>query len=143
MPAIFEYTHTVAPEEIDILGHANNLAYVAWMQSAALAHSAAQGWPSEAYQRLGAGWVVRSHQITYRLPAFQGEQISVYTWVAGMRKATSLRRYQMVRNSDQKTLAMAATDWAFVTYATGLPTRIPPEIIRSFELVPQESLEIR
>ena len=73
MPAVFEYPHTVAPQEIDILGHANNLAYVAWMQSAALAHSAAQGWPTDAYQRLGAGWVVRTHQITYRLPAFAGE----------------------------------------------------------------------
>lgn len=143
MPAIFEYAHTVAPEEIDILGHANNLAYVAWMQSAALAHSAAQGWPTDAYQRLGAGWVVRTHQITYRLPAFEGEQVVIHTWVAGMKKATSLRRYQMVRASDRKTLATAATDWAFITYATGLPTRIPAEIIRAFEIVPQESIDVR
>ena len=45
MPEIFEYLHTVRDDEADSLGHANNVAYVEWMQSAALAHSAAQGWP--------------------------------------------------------------------------------------------------
>ena len=59
MPEIYEHLHTVADHEIDALGHANNVAYVEWMQDAALAHSAAQGWPPEAYQSLGAGWVVR------------------------------------------------------------------------------------
>ena len=68
MPAIFEYHHTVCDDEIDVLGHANNVCYVAWMQDAALAHSAAQGWPAEAYGRLGMGWVVRSHAIEYHQP---------------------------------------------------------------------------
>ena len=45
--------------------------------AAALAHSAAEGWPAEAYQKLGAGWVVRSHQIEYLQPAFPGDQIVV------------------------------------------------------------------
>lgn len=136
MPAIYHHRHTVLPEEIDVLGHANNLAYLAWMQSAALAHSAAQGWPGAAYQRLGLGFVVRSHEITYERPAFVDEPIVVRTWVASFKRASSVRRYDMVRETDGKRLATAATNWAFINYTTGLPARIPPEIIASFEVVP-------
>lgn len=136
MPAIYHHRHTVLPEEIDVLGHANNLAYLAWMQAAALAHSAAQGWPGQAYQRLGQGFVVRSHQITYERPAFEGESLVVNTWVASFKRASSVRRYDIVRETDGKRLATAATNWAFVNYATGLPARIPADLIKSFEVVP-------
>jgi len=136
MPAIYEHPHTVAPAEIDALGHASNLAYLAWMQDAAVAHSAAQGWPGEAYQQLGQGWVVRAHEITYLRPAFAEEQIVVRTWVATLRKASSLRRYEILRPADGKTLATAATDWAFVTYDTGMPARIPAEVSGAFVLLP-------
>ncbi|HEV7224280.1 MAG TPA: acyl-CoA thioesterase [Pirellulales bacterium] len=135
MPAIFDYQHTVVAEEIDALGHVNNLAYLAWMQAAALAHSAAQGWPPENYQRLGFGWVVRSHEITYERAAFLDEDIVVRTWVAGFRRASSVRRYDILRAADGKRLATAATNWAFVNYSNGMPARVPREIIGAFELV--------
>jgi len=139
VPAIFLYHHTVRDDEIDQLGHANNLAYLKWMQSAALAHSAAQGWPAEEYRRFGAGWVVRSHQIEYLRPAFAGDAIAVRTWVADMKKVTSLRRYEIVRLGEKEAiLAVASTDWAFIHYATGMPKRIPPEISGSFEIVSGE-----
>ena len=43
-------------DEIDEHGHANNVRYVAWMQSAAVAHSSAQGWTPQRYRELGSGW---------------------------------------------------------------------------------------
>ena len=88
MPVYFEYQHTVLPEEIDGLGHANNVSYFAWMQAAAIAHSALQGWPTEAYQEQGWAWMVRTHQIEYRRPALVGEQIRIKTWVADMTRFT-------------------------------------------------------
>lgn len=136
MPAIYHYPLTVADADIDELGHANNIAYLKWMQAAALAHSAEQGWPGEKYHEFGAGWVVRSHQIDYLQPAFAGEEIVVRTWVADMKKVTSLRRYQIVRAGGEKesVLAVAATDWAFIQFKTGMPKRIPPEVSGAFEL---------
>jgi acyl-CoA thioester hydrolase len=128
----FPYRHTVCPEEIDSNGHANNVAYVEWMQRAAVAHSAALGWPGERYRRLGSGWVARSHTITYFRPAFAGEQIVVRTWVADMKKATSTRRYRIVREADGQLLAEAETHWAYIDYATGRPTRIAREVMDSF-----------
>ncbi len=135
MPAIFEHFLTVRDDEIDRLGHVGNLVYLRWTQEAALAHSAAQGWPTDAYHKLGSGFIVRSHNIEYRRPALLNDELVVRTWVAGFRRASSLRRFKIVRRRDERVLATAATDWAFVRFETGMPTRIPPEIRDAFELV--------
>lgn len=135
MPDIYEHELTVAPHEIDRLGHANNLSYLHWMLDAAVAHSNAQGWPFERYQQLGAGWVVRSHQIEYHRPAFAGESVIVRTWVAATRRVTSLRKYKIVRPTDQSLLAEAETDWAFVELGSGRITRIPPDVASAFTVL--------
>ena len=138
MPAVYEHEHPVGAEEIDALGHANNVAYVEWLQTAALAHSAALGWPAGRYFQLGLGWVVRAHAIEYLQPAFAGDSVIVRTWVATMRKATSLRRYQIRRKSDGEILATAETRWAFIDYATRQPARVPREIADCFPIVEKD-----
>ena len=134
MPAIYEHRTTVRADEIDVQDHANNVVYLRWMQDAAVAHSAAHGWPASRYAQAGAGWVVRSHPIEYLQPAFAGDRIVVRTWVATMRRVTSVRRYRILREDDhgETLLATAETLWAFVRYTTGEPTRIPAEIADSF-----------
>jgi acyl-CoA thioester hydrolase len=134
MTALFEYVHTVVSEDIDELDHAGNYHYVRWMQDAAVAHSTANGWSPDDYRRLGAGWVVREHQITYLRPAFEGDRIVIRTWVANLRPATSLRKYEIV-GADGELLARAETDWAFINYARHRPVRIPPEVASCFEVV--------
>ncbi|MDZ7619296.1 MAG: thioesterase family protein [Patescibacteria group bacterium] len=129
---VFRYCHTVVSAEIDVLGHANNVAYVEWMQQAALAHSAALGWPFQRYKDHGSGWVARSHRIDYRQPALPGDEIVVETWVATMQKVTSVRQYRILRVADAKLLADAETKWAFINFATGQPVRIPAEISAAF-----------
>jgi len=129
--ARFEYLHEVSHEDIDDLGHASNYRYIVWMQHAAVAHSSANGWPPERYDGLGAGWVVRSHQISYLKPAFEGDRLVIRTWVANMKSATSLRRYEICRE-DGALLARAETDWAFVDYVRQRPMRIPSDVAGSF-----------
>ncbi len=135
MPEVYEHVHTVEDDEIDALKRASNVAYVKWMLDAAVAHSAAQGWPAEAYERLGSGWVVRSHKIEYRRPALPGDRVVVRTWVATMDAATSLRRYRMERAGDGTLLATAETLWAYIDFATGRPMRVPPDVARAFVVV--------
>jgi acyl-CoA thioester hydrolase len=135
MPAVFEHLHTVTEAEIDRLGHANNLEYLRWMLDAAVAHSAAQGWPAEAYERLGAGFVVRSHQVKYLQSAYAGDELAIVTWVADFKRMSSVRRYKVVRRSDTALLASAATEWAFVNMTTRTLARIPPELAAAFEIV--------
>lgn len=124
----------VTREEIDDLGHAANFHYIRWLQDAAVAHSTANGWPPERYNELGAGWVVRSHDIVYLRPAFEGDRLTIRTWVADLGRATSLRRYE-IRNQHGEVLAEAGTDWAFTDYARQRAIRIPPEVAGDFQVV--------
>lgn len=135
MSGIFEHPHAVRPDEIDEHGHVNNVNYLRWMQSAAVAHSATVGWTVERYQQARLGWVARRHVIEYLQPAFAGDTIVVRTWVADFRKITSLRRYRIIRQSDNAVLAVAETNWAFLNLATRQPTRIPPDLAASFVIV--------
>lgn len=129
---LFEFPHTVSADEIDEQGRVNNVCYVSWMQEAAVAHSAVLGWTPERYVKLGVGWVARSHWIEYLQPATAGDEIIVETRVSDMKKVTSKRVYRILRRSDREVLATAETNWAFVNYATGKPTRVLPEIAAAF-----------
>ena len=138
MPAVFEHRLTVPAEAIDGQGHVNNLEYVRWMQQAAVAHSNAQGWTPERYRQIGSGWVVRSHGIEYLRPAFAGDRIVVYTWVADFRKVRSRRKYKIVRLEDRATLAVAQTEFAFFGFEHRVARRIPPEVAAAFVVVPPD-----
>ncbi|WP_437229978.1 acyl-CoA thioesterase [Planctomicrobium sp. SH661] len=132
MALFFEYEHQVRSEEIDGLGHANNVSYFSWMQEAAIAHSTLQGWSTQAYEDRGWAWLVRTHHIEYRRPALVGELIRIKTWVADMTRFTSLRKFEMYR--DQALIARAETNWAFVDIRQGKLMAIPQEVSAAFEI---------
>lgn len=135
MPARYEHPLTVADEDIDLQGHVNNIVYIRWMQDAAVAHSHAQGWPMSRYRDAGCGWVVRSHFIEYRVPAFTRDAVVVHTWVADMQKVSSRRRFE-IRRADGTLLARAETHWAFVRTSDQRLVRIPDEVASAFKVVP-------
>ena len=132
MIEVFEYCHTVTKDEIDALGHTNNVEYVRWFQDAATAHSASRGWTPERYPALGLGWVAKSHTIEYIRPSFAKDKIVVRTSITSRRRVAYTRSYLIVRCSDGELLARGETIWAFVDYATGKPARIPPGIEDAF-----------
>lgn len=134
MPALFEHRRVVDETEIDGNGHVNNVAYVAWMQDAAVAHSTAQGWSPERYAEHGTAWIARSHGIEYLAEAFLGDGIVVRTWVAGMRKVMSRRRYRIER-ADGQLLATAETNWVFIDTTRRQPQRIPDEVGGAFDVL--------
>lgn len=132
-------THThvleieVAPSAIDGNGHVNNVEYVRWMQDAATSHADASGCTALT-RASGATWVVRTHHVDYRRPAFAGDRIDVRTWVADFRRVFSLRKYEFVRRGDGVVLARGETDWVFVDAGSGRPRSIPEAIQAVFEL---------
>src|SRR5262249_6496387 len=92
----------------------------------AAAHSAAVGWDFAAYQKIGAVWVVRKHEIEYLAPAFAGEAVTLETWVAEWDAASSTRRTRILRGATE--LARASTLWVLVGLPGGGPRRIPTEM---------------
>lgn len=137
MNPIYVYEFTVSPDAMDRNGHVNNVAYVQWMQDAAIAHARASGCLT-ATEAAGAGWVVRLHQVEYLAPAFAGDAIAVLTWVANFKKVRSLRKYKMIRTGDRTVVARAETDWVFVNAKTGRPQIIPEAVKLSIPVVPEE-----
>jgi acyl-CoA thioester hydrolase len=137
MEPVYCFEIIVPVEVVDRNRHVNNVAYVQWMQDAAVQHSAATGC-TRMTELVGATWVARMHRIEYLSPAFAGEAITVHTWVANFRKVRSLRRYKFIRATDQKVLAQGETDWVLVDVATGRPRGIPTEMAKLFKLVPDE-----
>jgi acyl-CoA thioester hydrolase len=131
-PHRFTTTLTVPPDAIDELGHVSNLKYIAWMQEVAIQHSAGRGWPVERYLQGSAVWVVRSHYISYLRPAFEGDVVTLETWVAEFKKSSSLRKYVVQRPQDEAVLAEAETSWVFVDRKTGRPCRIPDDLRTAF-----------
>ena len=142
MPRIHLDRFAVADDAIDANGHVGNLEYLRWMQDAATAHSAAQGWALERYRAAGAGWFVRSHSIEYLRPAFAGDTLLLYTWVSGMQRSSSPRRYLVLREGDGVPVAEAQTLWVFVDFVSGRLVRIPPEVVAAFPIVPDGDPEL-
>jgi acyl-CoA thioester hydrolase len=88
------------------------------------------------YREHGWSWVVRTHHVDYRRPAFAGDEVIVRTWVATMQKFSSLRRFEIYRRSGAgELLARAETNWAFVNVTTGKLLAIPEPVSASFLLI--------
>jgi acyl-CoA thioester hydrolase len=137
MSPVYRYEFTVSSEVIDGNGHVNNVAYVQWMQDVAVLHSDASGC-TQASRDAAATWVVRKHSVEYLRPAFEGDLVTIMTWITNFRRALSLRKYKFIRAADNAVLSRGETDWVFVDALTGRPRIIPQEVKNAFILVPQD-----
>ena len=134
-PGIFIYIFSVPQSVIDENGHVNNVAYIQWMQEAAILHGESAGYkPAQ-----NTGWFVREHRIEYLLPAFLGDELEVRTWITEWKRVRLHRRYEFIRRSDGKVIARGETDWVHVDVNTGRPIAIPMEIQILFPVVPDQT----
>ena len=130
-PSIYSYTFIIPQNVIDEYGHVNNVAYVQWMQDAAIRHGEAVGYkPPE-----NTGWFAREHHIKYFLPAFLGDEIEARTWITEWKRVRLHRKYEFTRKSDGKVIAQGETDWVYVDVMTGKPISIPKDILVLFPVV--------
>jgi acyl-CoA thioester hydrolase len=130
---IFSYSFTVPENVIDENGHVNNVAYVQWMQDAAIRHpeSVTEYVPAE-----NTTWYAREHRIEYLLPAFVGEEIEVRTWLSDIKRVRAHRKYEFIRKADGKLIVKGETDWVYVDSKTGRPLAIPVIVSELFPIVP-------
>jgi acyl-CoA thioester hydrolase len=133
---VYLRSFVIPADAIDENGHANNVAYVQWMQDIAVEHYTSIGGVEA--QGKDSTWVVREHKIEYLLPAFAGEEIELKTWVENIRRVRSLRKYEFVRKSDGRVLVKGETDWVFVDVRTGRPLPIPDQVSRVFSITQEK-----
>ena len=137
MAQIYRHEFIVPEDALDENGHVNNVEYLRWMLDAAVLHADSQGC-TQSTKAAGATWVVRTHHLEYLRPAFAGEHICILTWVANFRRVQSLRKYKVIRTTDNAVLAEGETNWVFVDSQNGRLRSIPKEVIAAFEIMPEE-----
>jgi len=131
-PQDYRLELVVGAGDVDMLGHASNIAFVRWIQDVAIAHSTAVGFDFDAYQRLGAVFVVVRHEVDYMRPALRGDVIDARTWISSVMVAKCHRATELVRKADGRLLARALTTWGFVDLATLRPKRIDKALLVAF-----------
>jgi len=120
---IFDWKIQVKPEDIDELGHVNNVVYLRWVQEVATAHWRANETRVVTDKYL---WVVLRHEIDYLKPALINDQIIGQTWVSSMEGAKSTRHVKFTANG--KDLAQAKTVWCLLDAISLRPKRIGDDI---------------
>lgn len=128
MPAVFTLPLEVRADDIDRQGHVNNVAFVRYVQEAAVAH-----WQAAAPADLRAAftWVVRRHEVEYLKPGLPGDALVARTWVGEPSGATWERFTEVARAADGTLLVTARTVWVLLDAATGRPRRVDPRMVES------------
>lgn len=127
----YELPIDVQPEDIDELGHVNNVTYLRWVQEAATAHWRAVAAPADQEQLY---WVVVRHEIDYLHPAMPGDRIVARTWVGAATRIKFDRHTELLRERDRKPLARARTVWCPIDARTGKPTAVSAEVRAVFSI---------
>lgn len=134
----FDLNITVKAEHIDVLGHVNNVVYVAWMQDVATAHIEALGVGIEQYLELKHAMVAIEHQMQYRKAAMLDDDVILRTWFYDINALYSFRQYAFFRASDKSVLFTGNTKWACIEIATGRPKRMSPTFIQAYQPIDAE-----
>jgi len=120
----YQHKIEVSGDDIDELGHVNNVVYVRWVQEVASAH-----WEHAAPTALKTkyAWVVLRHEIDYKNPAFLKDEITGFTWV-GEHHGARFDRFVRIQ-CESRVLAEAKTSWCLLDAKSFRPIRIPDEIL--------------
>jgi acyl-CoA thioester hydrolase len=129
-PGVFEHAFQVSREDIDRLGHVNNVVYLRYAQDVAVAH-----WYAVVDQehRDSMVWVVRRHEIDYLKPALENDELVARTWVGAPSGATLERFIEIRRSRDGEVLASVRSVWVALDAKTLRPRRVTEQLRSFFE----------
>jgi len=115
----------VDAEDIDGLGHVNNIVYLRWVQDVAKAHWFSAAPPEE---QIGLVWMVVRHEIDYSSPAVLNDEIILRTWIGAAAGLRFDRHTEILRAGDRKLLAKARTIWVPIDATSGRPKRVSEQV---------------
>ena len=122
----------VQADDIDRLGHVNNVIYVRWVQDAAVDHWRTLATPA---QQAECVWVVVRHEIDYKRSAKLGDALVAETWVGTAAGQQFERHTEILRTADRKLVARARTVWCPIDPATGRPKQVSAELRARFSVI--------
>jgi acyl-CoA thioester hydrolase len=126
---VFSKLFTPVAEDIDENGHVNNVVYLGWAQTMAIAH-----WTSlmPAAEQDSLFWIVLRHEVDYRRALLPGETATARTWVADKAHGAKFERFVRIDGPDGVMCAQVRTMWCLMDHAARRPTRVPDRIVQAF-----------
>lgn len=126
---VFKVSLAIRPEHIDANGHVNNVVYVGWLQEAGTNHWNARFSEDD---RARWSWVALRHEIDYLRGLMPDDTAVARTWV-GDPQGPRFTRYVRIEDGQGRVCAQGVSEWCLVEAATLRPTRIPADMLPTFE----------
>jgi len=126
---VFRVVRRVEWQDIDMMQHLNNAAYLDYVMDAGVQLTSAFGWPMSYWLEEGIAFVARRNSIEYLSPAFLDDALEITTWLFNVRPATVTRHFEIRRNRTDELLARIQTLWVMLDLNSGRPMRIPGSMI--------------
>lgn len=120
---IFECPISVAPEDIDYLGHVNNSVYIKWAQKIAEDYWAATASAEMIAIRL---WIAIEHNIRYHRSGLLGDRVVGRLVETSYRGARANFHLNIMR--DETILATVKSIWCCIDRVSRRPAMVPAEI---------------
>jgi acyl-CoA thioester hydrolase len=119
----------IKDEDIDILGHVNNIVYLKWVQDLAISH-----WEelSTDIQKDNLLWVVSKHEIDYKRATYKDDEVIGTTWVGEANKIYFERFTQFHRKKDNKLLSSVLTLWTPIDKQSKKRVRVDEDVYSLF-----------
>lgn len=125
--------YRVQPKDLDFLGHANNKAYLNWMESVAWHHAQSVGIDKPLQHRLNRILAVKEHKMQYLASCYLEEKIALKTWIGNCVGCCQRERFfEFVRIHDNKTVFRAQSIYVCITLDQHRPRRIPSQFITPY-----------
>ena len=121
----------VTKSHIDDLDHVNNVQYLYWAQEIAKSH-----WSyliKNINEAFGV-WVVRHHDVTYKLGAYLGDKIVISTYIRTVKGPISERIVEFHDSKQGKLLVKVVSKWCYLNDSkTRKVSQIPEFINKIFD----------
>ncbi len=101
----------VTKSHLDDLDHVNNVQYLHWAQEIAKSH-----WSyliKNINEDFGV-WVVRHHDVTYKLGAYLGDKILISTYIKTVKGPISERIVEFHNSKEEKLLVKVISKWCYL-----------------------------
>ena len=125
----FKYAYKVKTQDLDALGHVNNIVYLKWVQHVAYLH-----WNELVTNELRTKyvWMVLRHEIDYVGQAFLGNEIDIQTWIGESSGVKSTRIVEMYHKNTL--IAKSKSTFCLLNAKTKKPQRIGTDLLNLFKI---------
>jgi len=131
-PEIFTLRKRVEWRDIDMEGHANNAAYVGYLEDLSTQVGRHYGWPMQRLIDSGTIIILRQLRLVYHQPAFMDEEVEIQAWLSDLRRVSVVRHYRMERVGDGALLAQARGLWVSYDLHKQRLTSVSKEMLDDF-----------